>query len=228
MRKTATFNCSQQELYLVSEMAWGLCRVHLPRFTRQFGFYTEGYLDDRLAEVAAARAIPSHTSRKDAPTSNHVYLEDAIKDCGYCFQILKLLIKKTFEGDLQKVKLKAAGQQLFAKSMSGNQAKLNDLNETALRFLENNAADLMADNNMNPLFVDEYKAVVARYDALRLTYNDSKLIAQNLASENTLANKNVHKNMMDMLKDAKVVFRRERDIRCLFVFDTLLKKVRGK
>ena len=205
MRKTAAFNCSQQELYLVSEMAWGLCRKHLPRFARIFGYYTEGYIDDRLAEIAAAKAIPGHTTRKDAPTSNHLYLKETVKDCGDCFQILKIYIKGAFNEDLQKIKLNAAGQSFFAKAMSGNQAKLCELNETALHFLEKNAADLMANDNMKPHFVDEYKAVVARYNALQQTYIESKKNAKELSLKSALAHKNLHKQMMGMLKDAKGV-----------------------
>ncbi len=228
MRKTATYNCSQQELYLVSEMAWGLCRKHLPRFARLFGYYTEGYIDDRLAEMAAAKAIPNHYARNDAPTSNHIYLVEAIKDCGGCFQVLKSYIRKAFEGDLQKIKLKAAGQSFFAKAMSGNQGKLNDLNDSALRFMASNAADLMKNDNMNATFLDEYTAVVAHYNALRKTYDESKTIAQDLSKQNTVANNNVHKQMMKMFSDAKVLFRREPDLRSSFTFDNVLAQVRSR
>lgn len=226
MRKTATYNCSQQELYLVSAMAWGLCRKHLPRFARVFGFYTEGYIEDRLAEMAAAKAIPNHYARNDAPTSNHIYLMEAIKDCGDCFQVLKSYIRKAFEGDLQKIKLDAAGQSFFAKAMSGNQGKLNDLNDTALQFIESNAADLMKNDNMNAAFLDEYKAVVAHYNALRQTYTDSKKAAKDLRVDNTIANNNVHKKMMKMFADAKILFRREPDLRSQFTFDSILAQVR--
>jgi hypothetical protein len=226
MRKTAPYNCSQQELYLVSVKAWGLCRKHLPRFVHVFGYYTEGYIDDRLAEVAAAKAIPNHYTRNDAPTSNHVYLVEAIRECGAYFQILKLYIKKAFDGDLQKKKLDAAGQSFFAKAMSGNQGKLNDLNESALQFIASNTADLMRNDNMNAAFLDEYTAIIAHYNALRKTYTESKQIAQDLSKQNTVANNKVHKVMMKMLSDAKVLFRREPDLRKQFVFDCFLASVR--
>lgn len=226
MRKTATFNCSQQELYLVSERACGLCRTHLPRFARLIGYYTEGYIDDRLAEIATAKAILKHYARNDAPTSNHIYLVEAIKDCGDCFQVLKLYIRKAFEADLQKIKLDAAGQSFFAKAMSGNQGKLNDLNESARQFIASNAADLMRNDNMPAAFLEEYTAVVARYNALRKTYTESKTIAKDLRKENTIANNNVHKQMMKMFADAKVLFRREPDLRSQFTFDSVLAQVR--
>ena len=227
MRKTATFNCSQQELYLTSKQAWALCRKHLPRFARLKGFYTEGYIEDRLADVASAKAIPNHKMRKDEPSTNHIYMMVAIRECGGCFQVLKSYIRTAFDEDLQKKKLDAAGQSFFAKAMSGNQAKLNDLNETALQFIASNVADLMKNDNMNAFFWDEYKTVVAHYNTQRKTYIESKKIAQDMRKEKTTANNNVHKNMMKMFSDAKAIFKRDPDLRSQFTFDGILADIRG-
>lgn len=228
MRKTASFNCSRQELYLVSERAWRLCSNHKAQFARLKGYYTEGYIADRLAEIASARVVPNYTTRKDEPTTLHVYLMDAIKECGGYFQVLKLYIHTAFEGDLRKKKLDAAGQSFFAKAMSGNQGKLNDLNNSALQFIASNAENLMQNENMNADFLDEYKTVVAHYNALQKTYTESKTVAQDLRKENTIANNNVHKEMMKMFADAKVVFRRDPALRTQFTFDSFLAKVRQR
>ena len=43
MKKTSSFNCTQQELYLAVALAWALCRKNSSRFSKLKGFYTEGY-----------------------------------------------------------------------------------------------------------------------------------------------------------------------------------------
>ena len=100
------------------------------------------------------------------------------------------------------------------------------MNDSALRFMASNAADLMKNDNMNAAFLDEYKAVVAHYNALRQTYTDSKKAAKDLRVDNTIANNNVHKKMMKMFADAKILFRREPDLRSQFTFDSILAQVR--
>ncbi len=218
MKKAALFSCTQQELYLLSPKAWESCLVHIARFAQHKGFYTEGFVAERLAEIKAARAIPNHKIRKDDTSTNRVYLDEAISDCCDKFQALKSLMQSAFSADLLSVKYDAAGQSYYNKAYQGNQSALNDLNDSALQFIENNAAALTANNNMSATFLADYKAIVATYTSHRTAYDASVQTLKELTQDNTDANNILYKKMMDMFADAKIVFKKDPDIAEQFTF----------
>ena len=84
MKAKSLFSCTQQELYLALPLAWALCHKNLSRFAKLKGFYTEGYINDRLADIAAAKAIPNNKTRKDDPNTHRVSLDEATEDCPAC------------------------------------------------------------------------------------------------------------------------------------------------
>ena len=225
MKRNSLFNCTQQELYLAATLAWGLCRKHLMRFSKLKGFYTEGYINDRLAEVEAAKAIPNYKTRKDEPSLNRVYLDEAIESCCDYFLMLKALIASAYRVDLLEGRYDVAGTTYFAKAAQGNEGALNDLNTSAIQFIEKNEADLKADNNMSDTFLADYQAVVAQYKTIRKAYVESSSTANDLTKDNTEANNNIHKTMMSMFADARVIFRREPDLRDQFAFVRILDQV---
>jgi hypothetical protein len=192
--------------------------MHVARFTKHKGFYTEGYVAERLAEIKAARAIPNHKIRKDDSSTNRVYLDNAISDCCDMFQALKSLMQSAFAADLLSVKYNAAGQAFYAKAYQGNQSALNDLNDSAVQFIENNEAALKANNNMSATFLDDYKATIAAYNTQRTAYDESKQAEKELAQDNTDANNAIYKKMMDMFADAKIVFKKEPEIADQFTY----------
>lgn len=218
MKKVTLFNCTQQELYLLSPKAWEFCLTHIARFARHKGFYTEGYVAERLAEIKAARAIPNHKIRKDDSSTNRVYLDNAISDCCDMFQALKSLIQSAFTADLLSVKYEAAGQTFYAKAYQGNQSALNDLNDSAIQFIENNEAALKANNNMSATFLSDYQEIIAAYEAQREAYDASIKELKDLTQGNTEANNTIYKKMMDMFADAKIVFKKEPEIANQFTY----------
>ncbi|MBL7814335.1 MAG: carboxypeptidase regulatory-like domain-containing protein [Saprospiraceae bacterium] len=225
MKKKATFSCTQQELYLAANLAWSLFGKHRERFAKLKGFYTEGFIADRLAEVAAAKAIPNFKVRKDEPSTYRVYLDEAIEDCAHYFLMLRVLIDSAFRQELLEAKYDAAGLSYFAKAVQGNEAAMNDLNDSAIQFIVKNEADLKANNNMQAGFLAEYQAVVTNYEVQRKAYNESATMATTLTQDNTEANNNVHKAMMTMFADARVIFRKEPELRDKFTFAYVLEQV---
>ncbi len=225
MKKKYSFKCTQQELYLAVPLAWALCRKNLSRFSKLKGFYTEGYINDRLAEVEVAKAIPNYKTRKDEPSLNRVYLDEAIVACCDHFLMLKSLIASAYRVDLLEGRYDAAGSTYFAKAEQGNEGAMNDLNDSALKFVQNNEADLKANNNMSATFLADYNEVVEQYKTYRLAYTESSSTASDLTKDNTEANHNLYKMMMAMLADAKVIFRREPELRDQFTFTNVLDQV---
>jgi hypothetical protein len=225
MKKNTLFKCTQQELYLASPLAWDLCSTNLSRFTKLKGFYTEGFINDRLAEIEAAKAIPNHKIRKDMPTTNRMAMDDAIEECIYYFTLLKALINSAFEGDAVAAKLDSAGVSFFDKSVTGNEGALEDLNTSALAFVKTNEVALKANNNMNDDFLGEYQDVVADYNAQRKNYATSYKAATETTVDNTTANNNIYKAIMDMIADARAIFRKEPELRDQFSFTAFLDQV---
>ena len=225
MKNSSLFKCTQQELYLAAALAWAFCRRYLPRFSKLKGFYTEGYILDRLADIQTAKDIPNFKIRKDQPTTNKILMDEAIEDCCYYFTMLKALISTAFEANLYAAKLDAAGQSYFVKSESGNEGALTDLNDTALKFIENNEATLKANNNMTDSFFGDYQAVVANYKTCRKNYTDSTSGFTNLTADNTAANNALYATMMDMLKDGQAIFRKEPELRDQCTFTNFSEQV---
>ena len=225
MKKKYSFKCTQQELYLAVPLAWALCRKNLSRFAKFFGYYTEGYVHDRIAEVAVAKAIPSYYMRKDEPNTKRVFLDAAIVDCCHYFMLLKALISKTYRAEMLENKYKAAGTAYFEKAEQGNEGALNDLNDLAIKFVTTNEADLKADNMMTDTFLAEYQAVVATYNAHRAAYKDSSTTASSQTQDNTEANENLYKTMMAMFADAQIIFKKEPEMRAQFTFTNILDQV---
>ncbi len=225
MKKKYSFKCTQQELYLAVPLAWGLCRKNLARFAKFYGYYTEGYVTDRIAEVAVAKAIPSYYMRKDEPNTKRVFLDEAIVDCCHYFLLLKSLISKTFRAEMLDNKYKAAGTVYFDKAEQGNEGALNNLNDLAIKFVTAHEADLKADNMMTDTFLAEYQAVVATYNAHRAAYKDSSTMASSQTQDNTEANENLYKTMMAMFADAQIIFKKEPEMRTQFTFTNVLNQV---
>lgn len=225
MKKKYSFKCTQQELYLAVPLAWTLCRKHLPRFAKFFGYYTEGYVSDRIAEVAVAKAIPSYYMRKDEPNTKRVFLDEAIVDCCHYFMLLKAYISKTYRAEMLDNKYKAAGTTYFDKAEQGNEGAMNDLNDLAIQFITTNEADLKADNLMPDTFLAEYQAVVATYNAHRAAYKVSSETASSQTQDNSEANENLYKMMMAMFADAQIIFRKEPELRNQFTFTQILDQV---
>ena len=225
MKRNSSFGCTQQELYLATPIAWALCRKNLARFTKLKGFYTEGYINERLAEIEAAKAIPSLNVRKDEPNTHRVYLDDAIAACCDHFLMLKALISTAYRVDMLDGKYKAAGSTFFSKAEQGNEGAISDMNLSAIQFIQNNEADLKANNNMSDTFLADYQAVIATYNTHRTAYAASSSMATDLTKDNTEANNNIYKLMMAMLSDAKILFRREPELRDQFAFTAILDKV---
>ncbi len=225
MKSKTSFSCTQQELYLAAALAWAFCRRHLARFAKLKGFYTEGYILERLAEIQAAKDIPNYKIRKDEPTTNKILMDEAIEDCCYYFTMLKALISTAFEANLYAAKLDAAGQSYFIKSESGNEGALTDLNDTAIKFIQANEEALKAKNNMTNSFLKDYEAVVANYKTCRTNYTNSSTDYTSLTVDNTTANNTIHATMMDMLKDGQAIFRKEPELRDQCTFTNFLDQV---
>ena len=225
MKKKSSFNCTQQELYLIVPLAWALCRKNLAHFAKYFGYYTEGYVNDRIAEVAVAKAIPNYYSRKDEPSTKRVLLDAAIADCCHYFLFLEAMIAKTYRAEMLEAKYQSAGTAYFDKAEQGNEGALNDLNDSAIKFMVANAVDLKADNNMTDAFMVDYQAAVANYESCRTAYNDSSETASSLTQDNSEANEKIYKTMMGMFAHAQIVFRKEPDMRAQFTFTNILNQV---
>jgi hypothetical protein len=225
MKVKSLFNCTQQELYLTAPLAWAFCRRNLARFSKLKGFYTEGYVDDRIEEVKAAKAIPNHKIRKDEPSTHKILMDAAIEDCCYYFTLLKALILTAFKGDLLATKLDAAGASFFDKAESGNEGALGDLNDSALQFIQNNEAALKANNNMTDTFLSDYQAVVDDYNTHRANYTNSSTVATTTTVDNTNANNALYTSVMEMLSDGRAIFRKEPELRDQCTFSNFLDQV---
>jgi Carboxypeptidase regulatory-like domain len=130
-----------------------------------------------------------------------------------------------FQEELLEAKYDAAGSSFFNKAEQGNEGAMNDLNDSAIKFIKNNEAALKAKNNMTDSFLADYEAVVAEYDTQRKGYNESSKTATGLTKDNTEANNNLYKKMMVMFTEARVIFRKEPALRDQFTFTNVLDQV---
>jgi hypothetical protein len=226
MNKTR-FSCTQQELYLVCRLGWSACKRNLPVFSTFKSRYTEAFIAERLAEVAAAEAIPDDKTRRDLPIEIRINMTQMGGDCLVLFQSLKRYLADAFPANLYEAKLSAAGQPYVAKASQLNRDALNNLNNTALQFIQNNKVELMANDNMPADFVDRYKLAKDKFTTIQTEYINASMGAKTLTVDNTDANNGIYDKVMGMFKDAQEVFRQSPMLQKQFTFSEMLFAASG-
>jgi len=221
------YTCSQSELYTIARVGWNSCRQHLVDFADFKARYTDLYIDNRIAEMAAAQNLPDFQARNDASESQRVLLTELTRTILDQWQRLKRYIADAFPRSLQKTKLEAAGSTHYAKAANYNWDSVESLLVSATNFVNDNLATLTANENMPPNFQTKFNTYRTDFEAAHTTFIDSEETARIGRETKIVANNNVHRWLMNMFLDGQEIFKRQDAIKAQFVFDRVLQLASG-
>jgi hypothetical protein len=224
-RKQTKYNCRQIELYTVSTMAWKSCLNNLSRFAEWSTLYTSEYIEAQLKAVEAAATLPGALVRN----SQQVSLRIELMECGeqnlYNWQSLKLYIMKAMPEALAIIAVKAAGSSYYEKAANNSWSNMQSLLNTGVNFIRLNAERLLVNNTTPSTFLTAFASDAKRFitlmDQYYLIESDNCLAARTKVD----ANNAIYTELIRMLNDAKLIFKKDAALKRQFVFSALVQKV---
>ncbi|MFQ5334562.1 MAG: hypothetical protein ACE5DN_00650, partial [Flavobacteriales bacterium] len=227
-RPEPDYNCTQLELYAVCRIGLSSYREQLADFTNFKGFYDAAWGNDFEAAIEAAAALPDFQARDEPSETANTFLGKKGKQCTNKWQDLKRYITTTTGWEeVQKPKLEAAGSTLYQKASHENWEVLKGLMITASNFIDNNEAALEADQNMPNAFKGQFNTLKDEYIALYDEFTDAEQDSKGGTDEKINANNAINKTCNIMFGDGQAIYRDNPALKDRFIFDTVLKLVRG-
>ncbi|MFN8321861.1 MAG: carboxypeptidase-like regulatory domain-containing protein [Chitinophagales bacterium] len=221
------YNCTEQELYTICNLAWKNCGKNLAAFTALKAKYTQIYVDAKLAAVKTASELPDEQQRNEAYETASVNLKKQARICLDTWQLLKRYIADGFPADEQKPKLEAAGHDYFRPASNDNWDSVRGLMTSGLTFINSNNAQLTAADNMPATFQNTFKGEKEEFESRHekfLTAEEDATVGQN---DKIKANNTIHAELMGMLLDGQEIFKKEEALLKQFVFAELLYLASG-
>ncbi|MBL7817795.1 MAG: hypothetical protein JNL70_22495 [Saprospiraceae bacterium] len=221
-----SYSCSQADLYNVCRTGWNSCGEHLAAFAAYKPKYTEGLVAQNISDINAADALDDLKSRFSGRRNLRTDLTDKKEDALFLYHQLTGYINDAYPKDKVKKMLNAAGQDYYKKAKSCNWSSVTALMNSAIPFITNNAAELSAKDNMPADFLGKFQAVKVEFDAIHESLKSEEGTSSKETSKKQMANNDIFNNLKVMLKDAKIIFRRDPAILKKFTLATLMPKSR--
>ena len=220
------YNCTQALLYSICLQGWEYCRTNIKAFQAFKGSYTTTMVDDAIAAVNAAEAMKTLTQRNFTVKSLRRVLEASAAANRNNWKKLKLYITAAVPKEDLAGNLLAAGSEFYPKAAADNWSALNQLLDLANKYITDNQALLVANQNMPGAFIAEFATASA--DCSNLTQQLSALEVQKMikTNEKLAANQAIYQSLMTMFRDAQNIFENE-SIKSQFIFSHLLELRRG-
>ena len=228
------YRSTQGELYAVCEIAWASCRAQLnptAGVSKSFhgfkAYYTDAFIDARLAELAYAENLPDEENRSDEHEAARVALAAKLIECADKWQDLKRYIIEAFAKNLQKTKLEAAGQRYYKRTTGENWEVCELLMRSAGKFIHANLAKLTAGDNMPGGFEFEFNTLKNEFAALFLAFKTIEETVFQETETKIKANNICYDAVEKMMKDGQRIFKYNTALVKSFIFLQVLKLVRG-
>lgn len=223
----ANYNCSEQELYTISETAWNSVLQYLARFTAFKAKYIAAFITAKLAAIVAARTLPDEQQRNAAYESISIELRKKGRAGCDKWQMLKRYIADAFPADQQKPMLEAAGIIYYDKAGSGNWDSVKGLMTAASTFITATLADLTANDNMPLGFQAEFDTLKSEFDTMHQQFIQAEEDSRVGQDSKINANNAIFTDLMSMLLDGQEIFKNEEPLFKQFVFTELLYLASG-
>lgn len=220
------YSTTQQQLYLVTEMAWGNYKDNLADFAAFKGKYTAQLATDALAEVAAAKAIPDNQTRGAVPETMRLQLLPLAEVCLFNFQKLKSYIEEVYEDGEEKPMLDAAGSQYYRAASREGWEQMGSLLTASAKFLTDHATTLEAGGqNMPTAFVAEYNTAKTAFETKYSEFLKTAQATPAGTSTKITANNALYKKVIAMLNDGQLLYKNNPTKKDLFTFSSLLSYI---
>lgn len=224
-KEVAKYKGGLDVFYEACEAILELVKKNLPEFSRHKGYYTVSHIDDLIAKLMAAKQMRatciSVAERKLARKA----LKAAGKKLRDDWQVLKSYTTAGFGQDEWEGKLEEAGSALF-KRRDTDWGSISLLGVEALRFIDENEARLMANDNMPAGFKADFETAVQEFEALKRVFSTktgNKVLG---AAAKIKANNAVYESVVAISRDAAIVYRSD-DKRRLFAYKYQVEQKTG-
>jgi len=221
------YNCSQQSLYAVCRSGWASCTTYLADFAAFSPTYTAPFIATQIAAVNAAEALADEEQRTEDSRTLRVNLKNKAAEGMEMWQRLKRYITKAYAADQVDIKLDAAGQSHYARSLKDDWGAVSRLLTDGVAFATANTADLTAGNIMPATFPAAFAAIKTDYDALHASYITASQTDEVETQTKIEANNSIFASVMDMFADGQRIFKKNEAVKKLFTFDQVLLNVEG-
>jgi hypothetical protein len=223
----ASYNCTQQQAYNTCRFAWRACQQNLLSFADYKSNYTLAFIAENLDAIDAADALDDHKARYSTTKQLYVALTDEKDNVIDLYVYLKGYIVTAYAENIRDIVIEEAGQQYFAGANTGKWASVTGLLSAMLPFVFKNEAILIEKGFAPKNFLTRVQETKQRFDAVYKTYKEEEDSAANATEEKVVATNDVCAKVLDMLADAKIVFRRDETNAKKFIWNYFLSQTRG-
>jgi hypothetical protein len=225
---TKNFNCTQQELYSVCALGWESCSQHLEKFTSLKPKYSPAFIQARRDEIEAIRKMPDRYRRAASQELLRLELKKQAGSCLDAWRNLQSHIREAWTTvEQQNSCMKSAGLAYYRDAYKMKWEACQSLMISAVEFIRENSAQLLANENMNAGFPDIFSALAKGFNDSYAKYFDSVKKAELDTEAKRKANVKLRKDLMSMFADAKMIFKNEPAMLKMFTFESVLLQVSG-
>ncbi len=223
-----SYNCSQQELYSVSELAWANYATNNVGFSLLKGKYTPKYGTDSLEDVLAAKALPAKQTRDAVPENVRVQLIPLWITCLANQRRLKSYLEEVFVGDATKVMLTAAGFGYYPDAANEVWEDVHSMNALGLTFITDHSIPLSAGTtNMPAGFIATYTSGKTAFETVYNNYIQKTIATFSGTNAKIAANNAIYTKLTKMLGDGRLIFEDNDILKAEFTFTNLLAQIAG-
>jgi len=191
------------ELYTILRLGWTACLSNLPAFTGFSAAYGSGFVSVRQAEIDDAELLPDFQARNSIAQNLRTDLIAANERVLLLFKQLQRYITYAYVPVQHAAQYDAAGYGYYSEAANLNWDSSAAMLVSMTNFINANAADLLATNNMPSTFE---AAVIATKNSFDTIHQDF-LVAENaafVATETKVAANNLcYQNLIAMFSDAR-------------------------
>ncbi|MBX7141027.1 MAG: carboxypeptidase-like regulatory domain-containing protein [Chitinophagales bacterium] len=217
MRK---FNCTEDELYEIGRISWNSCKDFLDDFKNLKALYTTTFIDDKLAAIDAAEALPDDQARGAEHEVLRASLTKQADTClGYWLQLRRYIETAYTDPIVQKARLEEAGYKDYDKASNNNWEKVTSILKSGSEFIANHTADLTAGDNMPAGFATTYNDAMNAYGPILGQFKAQQEEAEVGTNVKLSANNTVYEDLQKMMDDGKFLYRNDASKRDQFVFE---------
>ena len=207
-------------MYAVALVIWENVITYLSFFTAFDAAYTAQTAENAIKAIEAARLLPDAAARRAESKRLRKLLRITGKKCCNNFLTLLAYIEKSFpEAEWEAVR-QTAGYEGYKKAAKGNITQLIALNTAALTFISNNAEVLQA-GGMPAGFISDITKDANAFGKLNGSYTAAIQLQREETNAKIVANNIIYTTLVNMLKDAKIIFINDPAMLAFFTYKTI-------
>ncbi|MBL7815634.1 MAG: carboxypeptidase regulatory-like domain-containing protein [Saprospiraceae bacterium] len=217
------YPCSQASLYAICVLAWEMCRDNQAAFFAFDAKYTEGYIQENLARVNAAKDIPDFKARQEDIMLLSVEYDKVATDLVNLAKMLKNSVERAYKNDknIQKIMLNAAGFDGFKKVQDLDDKAITLFMSSALTFIADKAAVLGTEGKLPANFATQFTDINTSFVDVLGRYNAKAMASKTKTDEKVSANNDIFDSTIEMLEDGQFMYQLAPERAKQYLFNTL-------